>query len=88
MSSEIITVLAIERQAAISIPPFQDISRVTLNGLEVGRQGTTENPRRFYSKTLYGVLMHPPLSKSDVIEIEYIPTTDPITSYYDESYLP
>lgn len=88
MSSESITVLAIEQQVAISIPTFQDISRVTLNGLEVGMRGIADNPRQFYSKTLYGVLMHPPLSAGDVVEVEYIPTTDPITSYYDANYLP
>jgi len=88
MSFVIITILATERQAAISIPPFEDIFRVTLNGLEVGSRGTAENPRQFYSKTLYGVLMHPALSAGDVVEVEYIPTSAPVTSYYDANYLP
>ena len=77
-----LSLVAIERQVIISVPPFEDIVRVTLNGREVDTQVSPERPREFYTKSLFGLTMHTALSAGDVVEVEYTPTTDPVTSYY------
>ncbi|MHA6864494.1 hypothetical protein [Ralstonia pseudosolanacearum] len=67
---------AYERQAGVSLPPFDKVTRVTINGAEVGRRGTIEKPRTFYSCNLGGIHLHPPLSEGDRIEVTYVPVTD------------